>query len=80
MTLCLPSVLDPATASRVPTPRELRKISQKIGLEFQQLFLELGISDARIGQIRASNPFSVADQVVQLLLEWKKQRGCRATF
>ena len=76
----LPSVLVPAIASRVPTEKELVKIAQGIGLEFQQLFLELGISDARIGQIRGSNPLSVADQVVQLLLEWRKQRGCLATF
>ena len=56
------------------------KISQGIGLEFQQLFLKLGISDARIGQIRGSNPLSVPDQVIQLLLEWRRQRGCLATF
>ena len=76
----LPSVLAPGVASRVPTEKELAKIAQGIGLEFQRLFLELGIADARIGQIRGSNPLSVADQVVQLLLEWRKQRGCLATF
>ena len=76
----VPSVLNTATLIRVPTEKELVKISHGIGLEFQQLFLELGISNARIGQIRGSNPLSVADQVVQLLLEWRKQRDCLATF
>ena len=55
------------------------KISEGIGLEFQRLFLDLGISNARIGQIIGSYRL-VADQVVQLLLEWRKQRGCLATF
>ena len=67
-------------ASRVPTDKELGKISQQIGKEHQLLFLELGISDARIWQIKESNPYNVANQVVKLLLEWRKQRGCLATF
>lgn len=65
---------------RVPSDKELAKISKGIGKEFQQLSLELGVSQTRIDQIRGSYPLNVTDQIIQLLIEWRKQTGSKATF
>ena len=74
------SLLSPEISYRVPTDKELVKVAKGIGKEFQQLALQLGLSNSRIDQIRGSYPLSVADQIIHLLLEWRKQRGRQATF
>ena len=65
---------------RIPTDKQLAKVSKGIGKEYQELALELGLSQSRIDQIRGSCPLNVRDQISQLLIEWRKQRGHQATF
>ena len=65
---------------RIPTDKQLAKVSKGIGKEYQELALELGLSQSRIDQIRGSCPLNVRDQILQLLIEWRKQRGHQAMF
>ena len=73
-------VLPEEVSLRVPTDKELAKISQRIGKEFRQLGLHLGLSYVRIQQIQLKYPSNVVNLINQVLLEWRKQNGTNATF
>ena len=74
------SVLPDQLLHEVPTERQLAQISKGIGKEYKHLAVELGLSIATVDQIRDSNPHSNFDQIFNILVTWKKQKGNSATF
>jgi hypothetical protein len=65
---------------RCPTERELSRLAKRVGVEYHQLGIELGVANATIEQIKMEKPHSVADQCLGILLKWTTQLRSRATF
>jgi hypothetical protein len=63
-----------------PNERELSRLSMRVGVEYHQLGIELGVANATIEQIKMEKPHSVAEQCLGILLKWKTQLGSGATF
>ena len=74
------SVLPDQVLHDVPEYKQLGQISKGIGKEYKHLAVELGLSIAEVDRIRENNPHSNFDQILNILVSWKKQNGKSATF
>lgn len=67
------------TTERPPTDKELLLVSKHIGADFQLLGVGLGLTNAKIEQIRMNHSFSVQTQIFQMLIAWRNKEGREAT-
>ena len=65
---------------KVPTEKDLTKLSSKIGHEYFRLGIDLGLERATIQHCEARHMFDVPTRILSMLQEWKKIKGKSATL
>lgn len=63
----------------VPTDQQLNRLAALLGLEWEMVLLDLGLTLVEISRCRADHPVSSQTQVMAALVMWKQTRGRRAT-
>ncbi|KAM4644105.1 LOW QUALITY PROTEIN: uncharacterized protein AAGF69_014860 [Amazona ochrocephala] len=75
-----PRALPPPAPPRRLTERELMRIAQKLGREWQEVGIAcLGLEQSRLEQIRADQPHSLVLQSFEMLREWSRRHRAEAT-
>ncbi|KAF7701811.1 death domain-containing protein CRADD [Silurus meridionalis] len=63
----------------VPSDQQLNKLAAQLGLEWEMVLLDLGLTSAEISRCRADHLHSSHSQVLAALVMWKQTRGRKAT-
>ncbi|KAK3102666.1 hypothetical protein FSP39_013036, partial [Pinctada imbricata] len=64
---------------RVPTEKELAKVSRLVGFDFQLLGAELGVDNVKIQHTIMNHQYDAQSQIFHVLLLWKQKDGRNAT-
>ncbi|XP_048253148.1 uncharacterized protein LOC125381047 [Haliotis rufescens] len=62
------------------TPRDLGLVARHIGMGFEYIGIELGLSVVAIQQGRVAHPCSMYMQIFIILTKWKQWNGSSATY
>ncbi|KAG5830781.1 hypothetical protein ANANG_G00314230 [Anguilla anguilla] len=65
---------------KVPSDKELNRLSGLLGPEWESVLLDLGVSACQLFRCRADHPHSLQSQVLAGLMVWRQSRGRSATF
>lgn len=65
---------------RTPTEVELSRLAKRIGSNFRNLGVELGVPDREIETIKANHRDNVLDQCYEVLKKWTEMYGKKATL
>ncbi|XP_060770236.1 death domain-containing protein CRADD-like [Neoarius graeffei] len=63
----------------VPSDQQLNRLAARLGLEWEMVMLDLGLTSVDISRCRADHPHSSHSQVLAALVMWKQTQGRRAT-
>ncbi|KAF4080933.1 hypothetical protein AMELA_G00155130 [Ameiurus melas] len=63
----------------VPSDQQLNRLAARLGLEWEMVLLDLGLTSVEITRCRADHPHSSHNQVLAALVMWKQTQGRRAT-
>ncbi|KAB5566002.1 hypothetical protein PHYPO_G00248040 [Pangasianodon hypophthalmus] len=63
----------------VPSDQQLNRLAARLGLEWEMVLLDLGLTSVEISRCRADHPHSSHSQVLAALVMWKQTQGRRAT-
>ncbi|XP_060770234.1 death domain-containing protein CRADD-like [Neoarius graeffei] len=63
----------------VPSDQQLNRLASRLGLEWEMVMLDLGLTSVDISRCRADHPHSSHSQVLAALVMWKQTQGRRAT-
>jgi hypothetical protein len=67
-------------SNKVLTDKELSRIEQAIGMHWQFLGLQLGLTSVQIDHITEDNAHSVAMRIYKMLLQWKSRDTFNASM
>ncbi|XP_046563513.1 uncharacterized protein LOC124272389 [Haliotis rubra] len=70
------------TEDQLDTPvsaRELSRVGSHIGIGYESVGIELGLTFVKMEQIKVAHPRSLYMQVVHMLTKWKEKNGRSAT-
>ncbi|XP_053540358.1 death domain-containing protein CRADD-like isoform X1 [Ictalurus punctatus] len=63
----------------VPSDQQLNRLAARLGLEWEMVLLDLGLTSVEITRCRADHPHSSHSQVLAALVMWKQTQGRSAT-
>ncbi|KAJ8245599.1 hypothetical protein GJAV_G00272470 [Gymnothorax javanicus] len=67
------------TLWKVPSDRELNRLSGLLGPEWESVLLDLGLSAGQVFRCRADHPHHLQSQVLAGLIAWRQSAGRGAT-
>ncbi|KAI8511703.1 Slit 2 protein [Branchiostoma belcheri] len=65
---------------KVVTERQLRALSENLGMEWEQLSTELGFTNAQLWQFKEDNPRNVRQAMFEMLNKWRRNHRREATI
>ncbi|NP_001085317.1 CASP2 and RIPK1 domain containing adaptor with death, gene 2 S homeolog isoform X1 [Xenopus laevis] len=63
-----------------PTEKQLNILAGKLGPEWEQILVHLGLDHSDLYRCKEQNRYSVQSQIVEGLVKWKRQMGSKATM
>ncbi|XP_056133202.1 death domain-containing protein CRADD isoform X2 [Lampris incognitus] len=65
---------------RVPSDRELSHLASRLGLEWESVLLDLGLSTEALVRCRANHMYNTHGQILAGLVHWRRSQGRSATI
>ncbi|XP_053554971.1 death domain-containing protein CRADD [Bombina bombina] len=63
-----------------PTDKQLNRLAVKLGSEWEQILMHLGLNYDQLYRCKTHHPYSVSSQVLEGLIMWRRQMGSKATI
>lgn len=63
----------------MPSDKELSKLASRLGVEWEEVLLDLGLSTEALFRCRSDHPLSQHGAVLAGLVQWRRREGRRAT-
>ncbi|XP_063288321.1 death domain-containing protein CRADD-like [Pelobates fuscus] len=63
-----------------PTDKQLNVLAAKLGPEWEQILITLGLEQNQLYRCKSNHPYNVHGQVMEALVKWKQQMGSKATM
>ncbi|KAI1882173.1 hypothetical protein AGOR_G00247970 [Albula goreensis] len=74
-----PCSISEETLRKVPSDRELNRLSCRLGPEWESVLLDLGVSTDQVFRCRANHPHNIQGQFLAGLILWRQGSGRGAT-
>lgn len=68
------------TKNQCITDQIASKLSGAMGAGWEHVFLNLGLTQVNIEQIKMSNPYSATTQIANLFIKWKQREARNGTL
>ncbi|KAM8952853.1 death domain-containing protein CRADD-like [Pelodytes ibericus] len=63
-----------------PTDKQLNILAGKLGAEWEQILINLGLEHNQLYRCKSNHPYNVCGQVMEALVMWRQQMGSNATM
>ncbi|XP_069504752.1 death domain-containing protein CRADD [Ambystoma mexicanum] len=73
------NIIPPHVLAKSPTDKQISQLASRLGVEWEQIVIHLGLSQADIYRCKVNYPSSAHSQMVAAFIMWRQRLGKKAT-